>query len=54
MFVLVHGISEVLAVESGEVSLGACPTSHLWIRVFDRAVAPVLLINSALDMLSGK
>ena len=36
--------------------LRACPTSLslFWRRVFDRAVASVLLVNSALDMLSRK
>ena len=33
-----------------------CPTSLilLWRRIFDRAVAPVLFANSALDMQTGK
>ena len=63
MFVLVHGVSEVLSVKSGEVLLGgdvlailrACPRSLslLWRKVFDRAVTPVLLVNSAFDMQSG-
>ena len=36
--------------------LSACQTtlSLLWRRVFDRAVTPVLLVNSALDVQSGK
>ena len=45
-----------IARGDGLAILRACPTSLslLWRRVFDRAVAPVLLVNSALDMLSGK
>ena len=40
----------------GLAILRACPTSLSLLRqrVFDRAVAPVLLVNSAMDMQSGK
>ena len=64
MFVPAHGVSDVLAEESirsiargnGLAILSACRInlSLFWRRVFDRAIPSVLLINSALDMHSGK
>ena len=51
-------LKKAVSIVRGDVLaiLRACPTSLslLWRRVSDRAVAPVLLVNSALDMQSGK